>query len=99
HIGPGPADQAEMLAALGLGSLDELTDQVVPASIRWDKPLELPAAVTEAEALGQLRRMASRNRVLTSLIGMGYAGTITPAVVLRNVLENPAWHTAYTPYQ
>ena len=99
HIGPATAEQAEMLAVLGLGSLDELTDQVVPASIRWDKPLDLAASVTEAEALARLRQLASRNQVLTSLIGMGYSNTITPSVVLRNVLENPAWYTAYTPYQ
>jgi glycine dehydrogenase len=88
-----------MLAALGLSSLDELVDVVVPSSIRWDKPLDLPSAVTEAEALARLRALADRTEVRTSLIGMGYSGTRTPNVILRNVLENPGWYTAYTPYQ
>ncbi len=99
HIGPGPDEQARMLEALGLSSLDELVDLVVPASIRWDKPLDLGAAVSETEALARLRAMAGRNEIYTSLIGMGYHGTITPPVILRNVLENPGWYTAYTPYQ
>jgi glycine dehydrogenase len=99
HIGPSDDEAAAMLAALGVASLDELTDRVVPTSIRWDRPLDLPPAVTEVEALGRLRELASRNRVLTSLIGMGYSDTITPAVILRNVMESPAWYTAYTPYQ
>ena len=99
HIGPSPDDVDRMLAALGVASLDELIDQAVPASIRDDKPLELEGALSEAEALARLRALADRNQVFTSLIGMGYHGTITPAVILRNVLENPAWYTAYTPYQ
>ncbi len=99
HIGPGPEDRAAMLAALGWSSLSELVDRVVPASIRLDKPLDLAAGRSEAETLAELRALASRNRVMTSLIGMGYADTITPGVILRNVLENPAWYTAYTPYQ
>ena len=99
HVGPAARDQAEMLATLGLSSLDELIDQVVPASIRWDKPLELPAPVTEPEVVARLRQLASHNTVMTSLIGMGYADSHTPAVILRNVMENPAWYTAYTPYQ
>jgi glycine dehydrogenase len=99
HIGPVGDDQQTMLRALGLASLDDLIDRVVPASIRWDKPLDLPAAVTETEALARLRSIADRNTVATSLIGCGYANTITPRVILRNVLENPGWYTAYTPYQ
>jgi len=71
----------------------------VPASIRWDKPLELPGPVTETEVVARLRQLASRNTVMTSLIGMGYADSHTPAVIMRNVMENPAWYTAYTPYQ
>jgi glycine dehydrogenase len=99
HIGPDAADQHHMLATLGLGSLDELIDRVVPASIRSDKPLELPGAVSESEALERLRRLADQNQVATSLIGCGYSNTLTPAVILRNVLESPGWYTAYTPYQ
>jgi glycine dehydrogenase len=99
HIGITPADAERMLAALGLVSLDELIDQAVPAAIRDDKPLALDDAISEPHALAHLRRLADRNRVLTSLIGQGYYGTHTPGVILRNVLENPAWYTAYTPYQ
>jgi glycine dehydrogenase len=99
HIGPRDDDIAAMVAGLGLGSLDELLDQAVPAAIRDDKPLELEDAVSEPDALARLRALADRNRVVTSLIGTGYYGTHTPGVILRNVLENPAWYTAYTPYQ
>jgi glycine dehydrogenase len=99
HIGITAADADRMLAVLGLASLDDLIDQAVPAAIRDDKPLALDDAVSEPHALAHLRRLADRNRVLTSLIGQGYYGTHTPGVILRNVLENPAWYTAYTPYQ
>ncbi len=99
HLGPDADQQQAMLDVLGLATLDELTDQAVPSSIRSTEPLRLPAARTEAEALTRLRELASKNEVLTSLIGMGYADTVTPTVILRNVLENPAWYTAYTPYQ
>jgi glycine dehydrogenase len=99
HIGPSVADVDHMLRVLGLSSLDELLDQAVPASIRDDKPLELDDAVSEPAAIARLRALADRNQVLTSLIGQGYYGTHTPGVILRNVLENPAWYTAYTPYQ
>ncbi|HEX6569148.1 MAG TPA: hypothetical protein VF015_08280 [Acidimicrobiales bacterium] len=99
HIGPSPRDVAHMLDTLGVSSLGELLDQAVPASIRDDKPLELDDALTEPEAIARLRALAGRNRVVTSLIGTGYHGTHTPGVILRNVLENPAWYTAYTPYQ
>ncbi len=88
-----------MLATLGIDSIDDLIDEVVPPSIRWDKPLELPAAASEADVLASLRALADRNEVVTSLIGAGYTNTITPPVILRNVIENPAWYTAYTPYQ
>ncbi|HVN50686.1 MAG TPA: glycine dehydrogenase, partial [Acidimicrobiales bacterium] len=98
HIGPRPGEIAEMLDALGLSSLDELIDRVVPVSIR-DDDLGLPAGQGEADMLGRLRELASHNQVVTSLIGMGYSGTITPPVIQRNVLEDPAWYTAYTPYQ
>jgi glycine dehydrogenase len=99
HLGTDPADRSKMLAALGYGSLDELLDAAVPASIRDRSPLRLPEARTETDTLEQLRTYAGRNRVVRSLIGQGYSGTITPAVIQRNVLENPAWYTAYTPYQ
>jgi glycine dehydrogenase len=99
HIGISAADAGRMLAALGLDSLDDLIDQAVPAAIRDDKPLALDDAISEPHALAHLRRLADRNTVLASLIGQGYYGTHTPGVILRNVLENPAWYTAYTPYQ
>ena len=88
-----------MLAALGVGSLAELVDRAVPDAIRDHAPLDLPVPLGEAEALARLRELADRNQVFTSLIGQGYSGTITPPVIQRNVLENPAWYTAYTPYQ
>ena len=99
HIGPSRDDLARMLRTLGVDSLEDLIDQAVPTSIRHDKPLALAAAVSENEALDRLRALADRNQVFTSLIGQGYYGTHTPGVILRNVLENPAWYTAYTPYQ
>ncbi len=99
HIGPDDADRATMLAELGYTTLDELLDDVVPESIRARGPLDLPAAIGEQSMLARLRGIAALNRTPTSLIGMGYYGTVTPPVILRNVLENPAWYTAYTPYQ
>ncbi len=99
HIGPGDRQVEHMLAALGVESLDALIESTLPPSIRTNAPLELPAARTEIEALSSLREMASLNIVKHSMIGMGYHDTITPAVILRNILENPGWYTAYTPYQ
>ncbi len=99
HIGTTAADQADMLKTLGYASRAALVDAVVPPSIRLGEPVALPAAKGEPEALAALRAYASRNRVLQSFIGQGYYGTFTPGVILRNVLENPAWYTAYTPYQ
>ncbi|GAA2439518.1 aminomethyl-transferring glycine dehydrogenase [Actinomadura vinacea] len=99
HIGPAPADQDRMLAAIGYSGAEALIDDAVPAAIRTDRPLDLPPALSETAALERLRELASRNTVLTSMIGLGYHGTITPGVILRNVLENPGWYTAYTPYQ
>ncbi len=99
HIGPSPDEQAKMLAAVGYGSLAELCAAAVPESIATREPLALPPAATEVEVAAELRGLAGRNQVLTSMIGLGYADTITPAVIRRNVLENPAWYTAYTPYQ
>ncbi len=99
HLGPRPEDIAEMLEVLGVVDLDQLLDQAVPASIRTDEPLSLPPARSEPAVLAELRDLAGRNEVVTSLIGAGYYGTHTPGVILRNVLESPAWYTAYTPYQ
>ncbi|WP_433233326.1 aminomethyl-transferring glycine dehydrogenase [Micromonospora sp. CA-248260] len=99
HIGPGPDDERRMLDVVGHGSIDELMDAAIPEVIRWHGSLDLPAPATEREAIAELRALASRNTVAVSMIGLGYHGTHTPAVIRRNVLENPAWYTAYTPYQ
>ncbi len=99
HLGPTPSEQELMLGVVGAASIDELLDQALPAAIRSTRPLQLPGPRTEEDVLGELRAIAGRNVVRTSLIGMGYHGTITPRVIRRNVLENPAWYTAYTPYQ
>ncbi len=99
HIGPDVEARAKMLAHVGYGSLDELTAAAVPEVIKNAEALDLPGARTEAEVLAELRSLADRNQVLGSMIGLGYYGTFTPPVILRNVMENPAWYTAYTPYQ
>ncbi len=99
HVGPRPSDLETMLAVVGADSLEDLIDQAVPAGIRSHRPLELPEPLDEVEVLAELRRIVGQNRVLRSLIGLGYHDTITPPVIRRNVLENPAWYTAYTPYQ
>ncbi|WP_433135579.1 aminomethyl-transferring glycine dehydrogenase [Actinomadura nitritigenes] len=99
HVGPSPDERARMLAAIGYSGAEALIDDAVPAAIRTSRPLELPPALSETAALARLRELASRNTVLTSMIGLGYHGTVTPGVILRNVLENPGWYTAYTPYQ
>ncbi len=99
HIGTGPAEQAAMLALLGWDSREELLTAALPAGIRDDLPEGLPAAASESDVLARLRAMARRNTVRISMIGQGYHDTVTPAVIGRNVLENPAWYTAYTPYQ
>jgi glycine dehydrogenase len=101
HVGPRPAELERMLAAVGVGSLDELADEVLPTSIRDTEPpaTSLPPAGSESVVLGELRALAARNTVTVPMIGLGYAGTITPPAIRRHVLENPAWYTAYTPYQ
>ena len=99
HLGPRAADIKGMLAALGLDSLDALIDEVIPGAIRMDRPLSLPAARSEREALEDLAAMASANTIGRSYLGQGYHDTLTPSVILRNILENPGWYTAYTPYQ
>src|SRR5450432_3657594 len=99
HIGPSPRDVAAMLETVGATSLNQLMAETLPSSIRQQVPLDLGAALNETEALLHMRELASQNQVFTSLIGQGYSGTILPAVIQRNILENPAWYTAYTPYQ
>jgi len=99
HIGPDAADEAGMLSVIGQASRRALIEAIVPASIKRSVGMALPAACTEAEALAELRAVAAGNKVLKSWIGQGYHGTLTPGVILRNILENPAWYTAYTPYQ
>lgn len=99
HLGPDSADTAAMLDVVGFDSLDALVDSAVPASIRMEGMLDLPAAVPETELLEKLRDIASKNRVLRSYIGLGYHDTVVPGVILRNILENPGWYTQYTPYQ
>jgi glycine dehydrogenase len=99
HIGPSADDMSAMLEAIGAPSLDVLIDQTLPAAIRLPAPMPLADARPEAEALGALKAIAGKNRVNKSLIGMGYSDALTPKVILRNVLENPGWYTAYTPYQ
>jgi glycine dehydrogenase len=99
HIGPSDADEAHMLSVIGAASRRVLIDAVVPRSIARSRAMALPAPATEAQALAELKAIATKNRVLKSFIGQGYHGTHTPGVILRNILENPAWYTAYTPYQ
>ncbi|MBQ1020820.1 aminomethyl-transferring glycine dehydrogenase [Micromonospora sp. D93] len=99
HIGPGPDDERRMLDVVGHESIDELMDAAIPEVIRWHGTLDLPDPATEAETIAELRAIAARNTVAVSMIGLGYHGTHTPAVIRRNVLEDPAWYTAYTPYQ
>ena len=99
HIGPSPAEMAHMLETLGLSDLDSLIDETLPKSIRQKNPLNFGKPKSERALLSHMRVTASKNKVLTSLIGQGYHGTVTPPVIQRNILENPAWYTAYTPYQ
>ena len=99
HIGPSASDTSAMLKELGASSLDAFINTAVPLKIRSKRALEMRPAMSERDALSHLRKVADKNQVFTSMIGMGYYGTITPSVILRNVLENPGWYTAYTPYQ
>ena len=99
HIGPSINEQKQMLSYLGFNSLDEFIKKIVPEKIIENKPLDIDEPVSEHEALNQLKQIASQNKIFKSFIGMGYYGTYTPNVILRNVLENPGWYTAYTPYQ
>ncbi|WP_377155662.1 aminomethyl-transferring glycine dehydrogenase [Roseateles sp. UC29_93] len=99
HIGPDAHDETLMLSAIGAASRAALIDAIVPAAIKRAAKMDLPDAVTESQALAELKAIAGKNQILKSFIGQGYHGTITPGVILRNILENPAWYTAYTPYQ
>lgn len=99
HIGPSPAEVAEMLKVVGADSLEALMAQTMPASIRTSAALDVPEALSEIGAIAHMRQIAERNQCFNSLIGQGYYGTLLPAVIQRNILENPAWYTAYTPYQ
>ena len=99
HIGPSPQEMQNMLGLLGCDTLDALIDDTLPKSIRQSQPLDFGKAKSERELLHHMRLTASKNKVLSSLIGQGYYGTVTPPVIQRNILENPAWYTAYTPYQ
>jgi glycine dehydrogenase len=99
HIGPSEKEQKEMLKALDLNSLDELISQTIPESIRIKKEIHVDASINETDVLQTLKKIASKNKVYRSLLGLGYSDTITPNVILRNILENPGWYTQYTPYQ
>src|SRR5690349_17812372 len=99
HLGPTDADVGEMLALLGLQSLQALTDATVPRGIRLGRALDLPPQGSEQRVLGELRELAAENRLYRSYLGMGYYDCITPGVIQRNILENPGWYTQYTPYQ
>ncbi len=99
HIGPSAVDIEQMLNTIGVASLDVLVDETIPAAIRRDKPLTVKPGIPEHEYLAELRKTAGRNKVTRPMIGLGYHGTVTPPVILRNVLENPGWYTPYTPYQ
>ncbi len=99
HIGPDDAQKAEMLKTIGIPSVDELIAQTIPAAIRLKKPLQLPKPKTEYQFIQDFKKLAGKNQVTKSYIGLGYYNTITPPVILRNILENPGWYTAYTPYQ
>ena len=99
HIGPRPSEIEEMLQKIGVNTLDELVTQTIPANIRLNKSLDLPAALNESELLDHMKSLGKKNKNYRSYIGMGYYNTILPGVIQRNILENPGWYTAYTPYQ
>ncbi len=99
HLGPSPAEEKEMLAAIGFESLAHLSESAIPQSIKLGRPLQIDHRRSEVEALEELRELSLTNKVLRSFIGMGYYGTLTPPVIQRNILENPGWYTQYTPYQ
>ncbi|MCB0285565.1 MAG: glycine dehydrogenase (aminomethyl-transferring), partial [Calditrichaeota bacterium] len=98
HLGPNAAETKEMLAVIGSKSLDSLMSETIPDGIRIDKSMDIPEGVSEAQYLKELRQSAAKNQVFKSYIGLGYYDCIVPGVILRNILENPSWYTAYTPY-
>ncbi|HEU0111409.1 MAG TPA: glycine dehydrogenase (aminomethyl-transferring), partial [Flavisolibacter sp.] len=99
HVGPNENETQQMLNVIGVSSIDELVNQTVPPSIRMERDLDLPAAMSEAEYLNHIKEVSLKNKVFKNYIGQGYYDTITPSVILRNIFENPAWYTQYTPYQ
>ncbi len=99
HIGPDETEVKEMLATIGVESIEELINKTIPPSIHLEQPLRLPAAISEYEYLNELKQVALKNKVYKTWIGQGYYNTITPSVILRNLFENPGWYTQYTPYQ
>ena len=99
HIGPSSSEKKEMLKAIGVDSVDQLINKTIPEGIRLQKPLNISAALTEKQYLDHIAEVASKNKVFKSYIGLGYSETNVPPVIQRNVLENPGWYTAYTPYQ
>ena len=99
HLGPRPHDINPMLEKIGAASIDELVDRTIPSSIRMQDPLKLPDGLSEYEYFNELKEIAGKNKLYRSFIGLGYYNTIFPAVIQRNILENPSWYTSYTPYQ
>ena len=99
HIGPNPEAEQHMLNSLGISSTEQLIDETVPESIRLSQPLNVPAAISEQEYANHIQDLADKNKLFRSFIGQGYYSTYTPAVIQRNVFENPGWYTQYTPYQ
>ncbi|MFQ5677473.1 MAG: hypothetical protein ACE5G1_16410 [bacterium] len=99
HIGPTPIDQEQMLGSIGVGSLEELIDQTIPEDIRLQAPIDFPAGISEYQLLDHLRDVAKKNKLFKSFIGLGYYDCIVPAVILRNIFENPGWYKQYKPYQ
>jgi len=99
HLGPSQSEISEMLGSIGVDTIQELIEKTVPENIRTKEDLNIPAALSEYEYLRELKKIASKNKVYRSYIGQGYYNTITPSVILRNIFENPAWYTQYTPYQ
>ena len=99
HIGPSPSEKEEMMHTIGVSTIEELIHQTVPEQIRLEQSLRISDAMSENDFLAHMSELASKNEVFKSFIGLGYHETITPSVILRNVLENPGWYTAYTPYQ